>query len=157
MSSCAVRSFTDPGAFAAAVFGANVDLAVVGGGNFATTLTRIELPSMGLQQFHETLPQIAHSASVSGRVGFALHMQPGAAIQRNGIEIASNTLSRSNRPRSIFQRSTGPIRWGTLSMSPEQMQTLDAAAAGSKQASSAGLQIISPAPTAMARLQRIYS
>jgi hypothetical protein len=35
------------------------------------------------------------------------------------------------------------------------MQTLDAAAAGPKQASSAGLQIISPAPTAMARLQRI--
>jgi AraC-like DNA-binding protein len=150
------RSFTEPGAFAAAVRGEQVDLCILAAGPFNAKLTQVELNSLSIQRFSESHPCILHSTNTSGRAVIAFHTEPGPSVFRSGIEVNSNSIARSARYQSHFQRSTGPLCWGTMSLPVDEMHLAGIAAGGYELAPPSSEVIVTPQPDALAKLQRLH-
>src|SRR5205085_11621197 len=67
MPSSAVRTFTDPDDYAAAVRQGTYELTVTERGDFTAKLTRIDLHRLWMQRFSDNLPRISHIAGWGGR------------------------------------------------------------------------------------------
>jgi AraC-like DNA-binding protein len=156
MPSCDVRTFSEPDEFAAAIQGSEVNLSIAARGNFAAGITRIDLESLRLQRLSENLPIVSHLSNAGGRAGFMFHSAPGPSMIRDGHEVTSECMVRAGRPQSHFQRSSGPVRWGTISLPLEDVPSVS-------QALEADLtpprsdRIIHPQPLALANLQRLHA
>ena len=44
------------------------------------------------------------------------HSAPGPSLIRDGHEVNSESMVRAGAPQSHFQRSSGPVSWGTISL-----------------------------------------
>jgi len=156
MPSSYVRTFTDPDKFAAAIQGAEVDLSITARGTFAAGITRIDLNSLRLQRLSENLAIVCHLSDFAGRAGYIFHSAPGSSLIRDGREVNSGSLVSVGSPQPHFQRSLGPVRWGTISLPLEDMPSIS-------QALEADLtpprndRIINPQPLALANLQRLHA
>ena len=51
------RSFTEPGEFAAAIRGAEVEVSLLAPGTFTGSVTRVDLHSLRIQRFSESHPR----------------------------------------------------------------------------------------------------
>src|SRR4051794_4830837 len=120
MSPHQMLRFTEPSEFAAAILGSDIDLTLAGDGEFAGDIMNVELGSLTIRRVSENLPLILHSTNAAGRVTFAFHKQPGQRVFRNGIEVPSDAIVQVGNPQSIFQRSTGPMNWGSVSLPLEE-------------------------------------
>ena len=156
MALCDVRSFTEPSEVAAAIRGAKVELCLLAAGPFSAKLTHVELNSLNLQRFSESHPCVLHSTNISGRAVIAFHTEPGASVFRGGIEVRSGDMARAARYQSYFQRSSGPICWGTMSLPVAEMQSAGIAAGGYELAPPPSEWIINPQPSALAKLQQLH-
>ena len=156
MPSCDVRTFTDPDEFAAAIQGSVVDLSIAARGAFAAGITRIDLGSLRLQRLSENLPIISHLSNIGGRAGFMFHSEPGPSMIRDGHEVNSKSMVRAGIPKSHFQRSSGPVRWGTISLPLEDVPSLSQAM-GADLTPPRSDRIINPQPLALANLQRLHA
>jgi len=67
MSSSAVLDFTEPETLQSSLRGAKAKITVTDVGAFKSTLTRIDLPRLWLQQSRMSLPFIAHTANTTTR------------------------------------------------------------------------------------------
>ena len=67
MPSSAVRSFTDPDRYAAAIRQGTVQMTVTGRGQLNAQIIRIDLHRLWMQRFSDNLPRIAHVESGGGR------------------------------------------------------------------------------------------
>jgi hypothetical protein len=97
MPSSAIRTFTDPDAYFAAIRDAHAEGVITGRGNFRAESTAIRLDRLSLQRSAETLPRIAYSA-VDPKVFcilFATHPAQQAYISRH-----TSTASNSRRATS---------------------------------------------------------
>jgi AraC-like DNA-binding protein len=157
MLSGAVRDFTDPNDYAASIRGAKTELTVVGHGTFSAKITRIDFHRLWMQRFSENLPRIMHSSHSSGRAIISFHTQPGAALLRSGVPVSSNSIARLGTAHSYFQRTTGPINWGSMSLPVEDMCSVGAAMAGCDLAPSSHELIVTSPPAALAKLQRLHA
>lgn len=157
MFSGEARRFSEPSEFAAAIRGAKVDLTVVSQGRFAAGITGIDLGALRIQRLSESLPVVLHSTSIGGRATFAFHTQAGPSLIRDGIEVTSDCMVRLGRPQAHFQRSRGPMRWGTISLRLDDISQVTEAAAGFDLTPPLSEQIIRPPPGAMANLRRLHA
>ena len=87
MPSSAVRTFTDPDDYAAAIRATKAEMTVTGRGHFAAKLIRIDLHRLWMQRFSDNLPRIAHSAAITGRaiISFRTRAWTKPALERCGI------------------------------------------------------------------------
>ena len=149
-------TFSDPENYARSIRGANIELTELGGGDFAGKITRVDFHRLWMQRLSENLPRILHSAHSSDRVIVSFQTQPGASLIRSGIEVSPHSVVCLGTNHSYFQRSSGPIGWGAMSMPMEDMRSVTAAVTGHDLKPLPHDLIVNPGVQPMARLQRLH-
>ena len=157
MPSSAVRAFTDPDEYAAAIRGATVELTATGLGDFNAKLTRIDLNRIWMQRFAESLPRIMHSAVASGRAFLSFDTQPGPRQLWGGNETGPSNIIRYRADQEYFRQSSGSACFGTMSISRKDMASIGAVMAGVDLAPPKDPLVLTPPPSAMTRLQRLHA
>jgi AraC-like DNA-binding protein len=153
-----VRGFTEPTEFATALPGVKVDLTVLRRGQFAAEITEIDLDALRLRRFSESLPRIIHIDHLGKEAKFVFHTQPGGPdLIRNGIDVTSEAIVRVGERQSLFQRSSGPISWGSISLPLKDLPSLSEAFPGCDLTPSPAEQIVTPLPGALAKLQSVHA
>lgn len=125
MPSSAVRTFTDPDAYQAAIRDAQAEGVITGRGTFRAESTTIRLDRLSLQRCEETLPRTVYSAVDPRVFGIIFPTSPGQQVLINGLELAPDEITVFRRGSEGHNRSSGASQWGTIAVTPE-----DAAAAG---------------------------
>ena len=83
MPSSAVRTFTDPDDYTAAIRGTSAELTLIGRGRFNAKLTRIDLHRLWMHRFSDNLPRIAHRPMCRAELHFVPYpARTGAAVER---------------------------------------------------------------------------
>lgn len=156
MPSSAVHTFTDPDDYAAAIRQGTHEITVTERGYFAAKLTRIDLHRLWMQRFSDNLPRISHVAGWGGRVVVAFRTQPGPAMLRSGLEMQSTNIIRHSEGQSYYHRSSGPACHGSISLPVADMVSAGVAIAGIDLTPPKDPLIHTPAPHAIAKLQRLH-
>jgi hypothetical protein len=157
MPSSAVRTFSDPDEYAASVRGGEVELTVVGGGNFDAKLTRIELHRVLMQRFADNLPRIVQVASKKERAYFTFCTQPGPGLLVSSLEVAPASLLRHNRSHDYYQRSFGPVSFATMSLPVEDLAEIGGALADVDLTPPSEAMLVTPPLATMTKLQRLHA
>ena len=153
----AVRTFTDPDDYAAAIRATKAEMTVTGRGEFAAKLIRIDLHRLWMQRFSDNLPRIGHSAGKSGRAIISFRTQPGPSLLWGGAEMHPTNIIRHGEGESTFQRSSGSASWGAMSLPVEVAAAVGETLAGCDLMPPRNAMLITPTPSAMARLQRLHA
>jgi hypothetical protein len=119
MPSSAVRTFTDPDDYAAAIRPAKAEVTVTGRGEFTAKLTRIDLHRLWMQRFFESLPRVAHSSTMLGRAIISFRTQPGRSLLARGVEMESANITRLSEGHEAHLLSSGPAHFGSMSLPVE--------------------------------------
>src|SRR5271165_4318996 len=157
MPSSAVRTFTDPDEYAASIRATSLELTVTGRGRFTGQGIRIDLHRLWMQRSCQNLPQIVHSSLVSGRAIISFPTLAELSQVWNGVKTLPSSFVRHSDGEHYYWRSSGPYHRGAMSLPVEDMASLGAAMAGCDLAPPRAPLFITPAPTAMARLQRLHA
>ena len=156
MPSSAVHTFADPGEYAAAIRATTVDLTITGRGHFTGKRTRIDLHRLWMQRLSENMPRVVHSAFVTGRAIVTFRIHTGAGLLWSGAAVEPSNIIRHVEGENAFQRSPGPAFWGAMSLPVTDMVSMGAEIAGLDLPPPKDALILTPAPKAMARLQRLH-
>ena len=108
MPSSDVRTFSDPGAYAAAIRATTIDLTVMERGRFIGKRTRIDLHRLWMQRLSENMPRVVHSAFVAGRAIVTFRVRTGPDLAWGGAELQPSNIIRHTDGENAFQRSSGP-------------------------------------------------
>ena len=157
MPSSAVRTFTDPDNYAAAIRATKAEVTVTRRGRFTAEITRIDLHRLWMQRFSDNLPRVGHSAGMSGRAIISFRTQPGPSLLWGSVEMHPNNIVRHGEGESTFQRSSGSASWGALSLPVEDAAAVGQTLAGCDLTPPRHRLTITPLPSAMARLQRLHA
>jgi AraC-like DNA-binding protein len=157
MLSSAVRRFTDPDDYAAAIRATRAELTVIGRGQFTAKLTRIDFHRLWVQRFSDNLPRLAHSASMAGRAIVSFCTQPGPSFLWDGAEMRPTDILRHKEGGSSYQHTSGAANWGAISLPVDDMALVAATAAGCDLMPPSDPLIVRPPPSAMARLQLLHA
>jgi AraC-like DNA-binding protein len=148
----AVRSFTDPDEYAAAIYPSSVDLTVIERGNFKASQTRIDLHRLWVRRASESLPRTAGVEQVAGRAYIAFPAAAGSSIIYGGIRVHPGEIVRHNLGRTYYQMTSGPAHWAAMSLPVDDMAGLGAAIAGSDLTPPRDALTLHPPQSAMAKL-----
>ena len=157
MPSSAVRTYSDPEDYVAGIRQGTYELTVTERGRFAAKLTRIDLHRLWMQRFFDNLPRVSHIAGWGGRAVISFRTQPGPSLVRSGVEMQPDHLFRLSDGRSFYQRSSGFACYGCMSLPIADMVSVGAAIAGCDLTPPADTLIVTPPPSALARLQRLHA
>jgi|SRR5690242_15581559 len=157
MPSSAVRTFTDPDDYAAAVRQGTYELTVTERGHFVAKLTRIDLHGLWMQRFSDNLPRISHIAGWGGRAVIAFRTEPGPSLLSSGVEMRPTNIVRYSEGQNYYRRSSGFAAYGGMSLPVAEMAAFGEALAGIDLTPPRDAMLIAPLPAAMARLQRLHA
>ena len=157
MPSSAVRTFTDPDDYAATIRNTKVEVTVTGRGQFAAKIIKIDLHRLWMQRFSDNLPRIAHSAGAGGRTTFSFRTRPGPSLLWGGAEMLTTNLVRHSRGDTTFQRSSGSASWGAMSLPHADAAAVGETLGGCDLTPLSSVMLVTPSPSAMARLQRLHA
>ena len=157
MPESAVRTFADPDDYAASIRRSLNEVTAIGRGQFTAKLTRVDLHRLLMQRVSETLPRILHCASEPGRAYFLFRTRPGPSLLWSGVEMQPGNISRHAEGDDAFQRSSGPASFAAMSLPVEEMALLGATLGGCDLTPPKDLLTVTPAPHAMAKLQRLHA
>jgi AraC-like DNA-binding protein len=156
MPSSAVGTFTDSDDYAAAIRGRHAEVTVVGRGQFRAKLTKVELHRLWMQRLFDNLPRIARSANLAERAIVSFRIQPGPSLLAGGLEIPPSGVVRHSDPDDYHQTSSGCSSFGAMSLPVADMVSVGAELTGLDLTPPKDLLILTPPPTEMATLQRLY-
>ena len=156
MPSSAVRTFTDPDEYVAVIRQGTVEPTTTGHGQFTAKLTRIDLHRLWMQRFEQNLSQILHVDGWGGRVSFTFRTHPGPHLFAGGFEYQPTNIVRPGPGQGYFIRSSGAFRLGAMSLPMEDLSSIGVLA-GVDVTRSRDAMLLTPPPTAMARLQRLHA
>jgi AraC-like DNA-binding protein len=155
---CETRKFTEPSEFGDAIRGAKFDMTVTGRGQFTSGYVGLELGAVRIQRISENLPIIFHSTHTGDRASFMFHTEPGRSIFRDGVEVTSESIVRRARgAQSHFQRSSGPVNWGGISLRLNDIPSVNEAVVGFDLTPPPDEQIFVPRRGAMASFRRLHA
>jgi hypothetical protein len=158
MPESAVRTFSDPDDYAASIRRSSNEITVIGRGQFTAKLTRIDLYRLQMQRFSETLPRIWHCAAErNGRAGVGFRTRPGPRLAWSGVEMHPSRIKRHTTSEEAFQESSGPASFAAMSLPVEEWARLGATLGGCDLAPPKDPMTVTPAPRAMAKLQRLHA
>jgi AraC-like DNA-binding protein len=157
MPSSAVRIFTDPDDYAATIRQGRVELTVTGRGHFTAQLVRIDLHRLWMQRFSENLPRIVHGTGLGGRAVITLRTNSGPSVSWSGVDLSPTNVVRHMEDGSSHQYSSGATGLGSMSLALEDMASVGSVIAGCDLAPPRDTQILTPSPSAMAKLQRLHA
>jgi AraC-like DNA-binding protein len=157
MPSSAVRNFTDPDEYAESVRGGAVEMTAVGRGDFSAMVTRIELHRLWMNRFSENLPRVVEVAAFKERTYIAFRVQPGPSLLQAGVEIPLSGILRQGQAPDYYQRSSGPINFGAMSLPIEDVASVGETMSGRDLRTPRETTIITPPRPAVAKLQRLHA
>jgi AraC-like DNA-binding protein len=157
MPSSAIRAFTDPDDYAAAIRQGMSEMTVTGRGAFRAEIVRIDFHHLWMQRFAESTSRIRHVAGLGGRAVIAFPAQPGPAQSWQGVELAPANLIRHREGASYYHRSAGPSVTAALSLPLAEIAAIGTVFAGCDLSPPRESSIVTPPPSAMARLQRLHA
>jgi AraC-like DNA-binding protein len=157
MPSSAVLTFAEPDDYAAAIRNSTTEITVTGRGQFAAKLIRIDLRRLSMQRFSDNLPRIAHSATISERAIISFRTELGPPLLAGGAEMHSSAIVRHTRREEYHQRSSGSARFGTMSLPVDDLVAVGRAMAKVDLTPPPDASLVTPSPTAMAKLQRLHA
>lgn len=156
MPSSAVRTFSDPYDYAAAMRAATVEATVTGRGQFAAKLLRVDLYHMWMQRFSDNLPRVLHGAHHPSRGVITFGTRPGPPLRAGGLEMLPSALVRHSEGHAYHQLSSGPSSFGSLSLPVEEWASIGDALGYDLTPPRDALLVV-PSPAAMAKLQRLHA
>jgi AraC-like DNA-binding protein len=157
MLSSAVRTFSDPDEYAAAILAVNPELTVTERGQFTAKLIQIDLHRLWIQSAADNLPRIAHSTNSPGRAVVSFRIQPGPRLLTAGLEMQPTNIVRHSEGQSYYRCSSGRAAYGSMSLPVAAMVSFGAAIAGIDLTPPKDPVIHTPAPAAMRKLQRLHA
>jgi AraC-like DNA-binding protein len=157
MPSSAVRTFSDPDEYAAAIRATNTELTVTGRGQFAAELIRIDLHRLWMQRAFDNLPRITHPTNIAGRAVVSFRIQPGPSLLTDGLEMQPTNIVRHSEGQSYYRRSSGLAIYGSMSLPVAVMVSFGAAIAGVDLTPPKDPLIHTPPRSAMTKLQRLHA
>jgi AraC-like DNA-binding protein len=157
MPSSAVRAFSDPDDFAAAIRGATADITITGHGEFTAKHFRVDLHQLWLQTLSESVPRIVHAANLPDRAMISFHTSPGQELVSGGVEMCPNNIIQYGEGQSYYQRCSGPIRVHAMSLPLDEMTALAESMAVTDLTPPRDARLITPPPAAMARLKQLHA
>jgi AraC-like DNA-binding protein len=157
MPSSAVRTFTDPDDYAESIRAAKSELMVIGRGHFSAKLSRIDLHRLGMHRFSDNLPRTAHTANLSGLAIITFRTHPGPSLVRDGVDMQATNIVRHGEGQAYHQRSSGFASFGSMWLKAEDMAAIGEAVAGIDLTPPKDALIVTPSPSAMAKLRRLHS
>ena len=157
MPSSAVKGFTDPDDYAAAIRQGVSEMTVTGRGVFRAEIVRIDFHQLWMQRFMENTSRIRHTTGLGGRAVIAFPAQPGPAQSWQGVELTPANLIRHKPGASYYHRSAGASATATMSLPLAEIAAISTAFAGRDLSPPRDASIVTPPPAAMARLQRLHA
>ena len=157
MPSSAVRTFIDSDDYAASIRATNAEFTVTERGEFAAKIIRIDLHSLWMQRFSETLPRVAHCAFMPGRAIITFRTQSGPSLLWSGVEMQPADITRHSEKQDAHQFSSGLACFGAMSLPVEDMVSAGATMAGYELTPPRDTVIVTPPPSAMAKLLRLHA
>ena len=157
MPSSAVLTFTDPDDYASSIRATLLELTLTGRGRFTGQVIRIDLHRLWMQRSCQNLPQIVHSSLVPGRAVISFPTLAERSQVWNGVKTLPSSLVRHSDGEHYCWRSSGPYHRGAMSLSVEDVASVVVTMAGCDLTPPRAPLLITPAPTAMARLQRLHA
>jgi hypothetical protein len=154
----AAWTFTDPDEYAARIRGATLGLTSTVRGDFTAKLAQIDLPPLWMQRFSENLPRIISAHDFPpGRTFSSFRTKYGPSSFHGGIEMIPEAIIRYNPGQDYYQRSSGSLSFGTMSLPVEYLASIGEAMAGLDLATAHDTTSVTPSPATMARLQRLHA
>jgi len=156
MLTSAVRSFSDPDAYGAAVRAANVELTADGNADFSAKLISVGLGRLWMQRSNANAGGIAHVSMLSGRAGIVFALPPGLAF--NGVALPVRRIVRYAPAQEFCLRVTaGRLSWAAMGLPIEDLDAAGAALADQDLTPPRGGLIAEAKPEAMARLAQLHA
>jgi AraC-like DNA-binding protein len=157
MPSSTVRTFADPDHYVTAIRQGTSEITLTARGHFAANLTRIDLHSLWLQRFSETIPRIKHTTGWGGRAVIAFPTRPDLRQSWNGFDLQPTNIIRFKTGSSYYQHSAGGSSYGSMSLPLADMVTLGAAIVGRELLAPHHALVLTPLSSAMEKLQRLHA
>ncbi len=121
-------------------------------GRYRSSVTRVEFDNLWMKQVGESGPRLKWSAQPPNRSFVKFLLEPKAQFVSSGKPVTFGSIVRHARAEDYFERSSGPLRWGTMSLPVEAMTAYGAALADADLTASHHPLIVRPPPQAMTRL-----
>jgi AraC-like DNA-binding protein len=157
MSASALRTFTDPDDYAAAIRATTSEATITGRGYFTAKRVRIDLHRLWMQRFSDNLPRIIHTAHMTGRAIISFRTEPGPCLLAGGLEMLPTNLIQHSQADSYHQRSSGFACFGAISLPIEDIASVGAAIAGCDLTPPRDALIVRTGTSAMERLLRLHA
>jgi AraC-like DNA-binding protein len=152
-----VVSFTDPFSYQSAFRSVEVELFPTVKGKFFAELTQVSMNKLWVQLAHEALPRIYIGAGKPHRaaIGFLTRInQP--AMQHRGMEVLPGDIV-INDTDLMYRRTEANCDWGSMSLSPDDLDAVYHAVTGREFAELARKHLVRPAPELMSRLRNLHA
>lgn len=157
MPSSAVRTFTDPDDYAAALRATTLELTITERGHFSGKIVSVDLDRLWMQRFSESLPQIGHSATIPGRVIISFWTKPTNTQLWNGAEATPRSIVRHSESEQFYRRSSASSDRAAMSLPVKDIAAVGDAMVGQDLTPPRQGMLINPRRSAMARLQRLHA
>jgi AraC-like DNA-binding protein len=157
MPSSAVRTFSDAEAYGAAIRAARVQVTVTERGQFEAKLLRIDFHRLWMQRFSENLPRVVHNAIIPGRAAISFQTRSGPCLLWSGVEMKASQIVQHSSGHDAYQLSRGAACFGSMSLTSEHMASVGATMAGIDLTPPHHMRLLTPSPSAMAKLLRLHA
>jgi AraC-like DNA-binding protein len=157
MPSSAVKAFTDPDEYAAAIRQGVSEMTATGRGVFRSEIVRIDFHHLWIQRFTENMSRIRHTTGLGGRAVVAFPAQFGPAQTWQGLELTPANLIRHREGATYYHRSAAASATATMSLPLAEIAAISTAFAGCNLSPPRESSIATPPSSAMARLQHLHA
>jgi AraC-like DNA-binding protein len=157
MIGCGTTTYTEPDAFRVSVPDVAANLVVTGPGTFRSRLTWVNMRRLRLLLVEATRPRIAFVSLGPAPLFVSLAVDSRASVMFNGVPMRSGMVVLHARPDQFHQRSTGPIRWGLIALSPSHFAAHARALLGAEPAWPKTSKILRPPSSVFAEIRRLHT
>src|ERR1700749_4245537 len=157
MPSSLVSTFSDSDEYFATIRDLRIDGLVLRRGEFRAESTHIDLHQLFIYRSDEDLPRIMKVTPSGTRAGIVFTTDPGQpSMLINGIEIADGQISRNGLDWEWYLRSSAPCRWGSMSLTPEDLAAASKAIIGRELVPASFARSLTPPTAALSRLRKLH-
>jgi AraC-like DNA-binding protein len=153
-----VALFADPDTYRAAIRGAGVEFSIIEAGEFRAELTQVDLPRAWMLRGRESLSKVCHAEVTTGRSAiFFLADAKQASMQHGGMELSPGEIVVWRAHATHHNRSSGPIRWASMSLTPEDLADAGRTLAGCNLTVPVDTYRLRPSSAYMSRLLKLHT
>ncbi len=150
--------FSDPFSYQRTIRAADVQIVLKAKGEFRAELTRVDFSRLWMLRSHESLPRISHAANPATRSPIFFHTELAqASIRHTGLEVSPSHIVAYSPSATHYHRSEGPTRWGSMSLTNDDLATMGFAITGRDMVPPKATHLVRPNIQNMDRLRALHN